>query len=946
MKKDKLIINVSTMITLISLNYHIWINELKTIVEKARVWKYVDLDIDVEEFQSSESFIAADYLMMKKNATRSAVSLKKLIAVQREEYKADMLEYNMLEKLYERTIRELQTIDNAIRTSAQQYILFNELRSFARKIIKLLAARYKLNQSKIIQQIHEQWRKLNTSSVKNKVESWVTEWENLRLQMISLKLADTFDDDVIFVSEFLHAERRWASTFCDNWENQLKTAEKSVDFFKITRAYRLVVIRKNSSSSRIVNAATLQDVTQDQVTFNQKNQRSINKRKSKKNNHSHKKKNEKCICEKEHSFKKCSYIVSLNRKKEWKENKKIRNEMREQIRNRLMIHRAISKMININILDEFSDSWIKKSKSENISSTTELEASFRFDNMTLLSQNEIHSLYKNVIYESECSDFFTFDRNRFVDEIRSADEEIRISNELINVVDYETIIVNDKLSNKIVKLKFANTIWISSTDVILISFTRLIKKKYDRDLHINILMHMKSDTKICEISMHCNVLLLKFNFIKHANSIQSRKFTTIKTTSWFWHLRLDRCRLEIIHQLKKIDDIEMIKRNKLSKTLDCETCVVSKMHRLMQKIFAERAIKSYEILHFDIIIFKKKFDFDETFCIIHFIDEFTSFNWVFSLIDHQEKTLMSMFKSLINRCDKAELIINSMMKKIRSEQKTSIDLQLKNWINNQNIEWDWSSKYTLEQNDKSERFDALLIEKARCIREFSKLSKDLYPECCLAVVQLLNRILMTQLSWDSSLIRLQRLLKKSIKWKLDHLKIFDCKTYVLLKESDVSSRSEKMKARAFVDYLVDYDSIIIFRIWNLEKDDVSDYKDAIFDENAYYDSYDKNKRHLTKKSERNLMQFRIYSIKSVVNVELLNRDEKWLKTFVRNKLMLKNRKERSIEIAEEMKKSIQMNDDLRQLFTSLESSFSQHLSSQIISLRFELTEDDRISRFH
>jgi hypothetical protein len=61
-------------------------------------------------------------------------------------------------------------------------------------------------------------------------------------------------------------------------------------------------------------------------------------------------------------------------------------------------------------------------------------------------------------------------------------------------------------------------------------------------------------------------------------------------------------------------------------------------------------------------------------------------------------------------------------------------------------------------------------------------------------------------------------------------------------------------------------------------------------------------------------------------------------------------KERSIEnsinrIAEEMKKSIQMNDDQGQLLTSLESSFSQHLSSQIISLRFELIEDDRVSRF-
>jgi hypothetical protein len=333
--------------------------------------------------------------------------------------------------------------------------------------------------------------------------------------------------------------------------------------------------------------------------------------------------------------------------------------------------------------------YISKKKNENISSSSaELKASssFRFDNMTLSSQNKIHLLYKSVIYDSECSDLFTYDQDRFVDELRSADKRVKIFNELMNVVDYETMIVNDKLSNKIVKLKFANTIWISSTDVILISFTRLIIEEHDRDSHINTLMHMKMNTKVCEISMQYNVLLLKFNLIsqedlnKHANSIQSRKFTVTKATSWFWHLRLNHCRSEMIHQLKKIDDIEMIKENedKSSKTMKCETCAVSKMHRLMQKILAERATKSYEILHFDTIIFKKRFDFDETSCIAHFIDEFTSFNWVFSLIDYKEKTLMSVFKDLINRCDKAELIINSMMKKIRSEQKTSIDLQLKN----------------------------------------------------------------------------------------------------------------------------------------------------------------------------------------------------------------------------------------------------------------------------
>jgi hypothetical protein len=566
--------------------------------------------------------------------------------------------------------------------------------------------------------------------------------------------------------------------------------------------------------------------------------------------------------------------------------------MRNQIKKRLMIHRVISKITDTNILYEFSDSWIKTSKSEDISSSIELkDSSFRFDNMITSSHmNEIHFLYKSVIYDSECSDFLTYDRNRFVDDLRSADEWIKISNELMNVVDYETMIVNDKLSNKIVKLKFANTIWISPTDVTLISFTRLIKEEYDDDSHINTLMYMKTSTKVCEISMYCNVLLLKFDLIKHANSIQSRKLIVTKATSWFWHFRLDHCRLEMIYQLKKIERIKMIKRNESSKTIDCETCAVSKMHWLMQKIFADCVIKSYEILHFNIIIFKKRFDFDETFCIAHFIDEFTSFNWIFSLIDHQEKTLMSMFKSLIHKCDKADLSImfRIMIKKIRSEQKTSIDTKLKDWVNNQSIEWKWSSKYTFEQNDKSERFDVLLFEKARCIREFFKLFEDLYSECYLAVAHLLNKTLMTQLRWDSSLIRLQRVFKKSIKWKLNHLKIFDCKTYVLLKELIASSRSEKMKARVFVNYLIDYDSINMFRIWNFEKDDVNDYRDVIFDENAYYDTY--NKQDLIRESERkNFVQFRIYSVKSVVDFDLNSDEKKWLKTSIRDRLMLINR---------------------------------------------------------
>jgi hypothetical protein len=89
--------------------------------------------------------------------------------------------------------------------------------------------------------------------------------------------------------------------------------------------------------------------------------------------------------------------------------------------------------------------------------------------------------------------------------------------------------------------------------------------------------------------------------------------------------------------------------------------------------------------------------------------------------------------------------------------------------------------------------------------------------------------------------------------------MFDCKTYVFLKDSDVLSRLNKKKARVFVIYLVKYDFINICRIWNFEKNDVNDYKDVIFDKTVYFNTY--NKKDLIKKSERkNFVQFRIYSI--------------------------------------------------------------------------------------
>jgi hypothetical protein len=254
-------------------------------------------------------------------------------------------------------------------------------------------------------------------------------------------------------------------------------------------------------------------------------------------------------------------------------------------------------------------------------------------------------------------------------------------------------------------------------------------------------------------------------------------------------------------------------------------------------------------LHFDLIICNKKFD--NMTCIAHFIDELIFFNWMYSLINHKKKTLLSIFKNLINKCDRIKFKERAIIRIIRNDQEIFIDKKLEDWMRAQEINWNWSTKNIFEQNEKFERFDELLIEKAKCIKEHAKLSKNLYSKCYFVAAHILNRTSSSSWSWDSSLIFMQKLLKESIRNKIAHVKMFDCKAFSFFKKADILKKNEKIKSRAFIEYLIKYDFINIFRIWNSKKDDVSDYRDVIFNETKFFDTYEAID--LFKKKKENFM---------------------------------------------------------------------------------------------
>ncbi len=189
-----------TMTILISQNYHIWIKEIQAYTEQYQVWEYVDSEEEIESSQKEASLKTFDYQMIESDADtlRSALNLKKLSDKQRKEYKADVLKYQMLSKFTEKILQDIQKVSTAVKTSARQYIPSHEISSSVKQIIQTLTARYKLSNQRIIEQIHAQWRALKISSVKDKIEPWIADWENLRLQMISLKLQSLAKRLVVF----------------------------------------------------------------------------------------------------------------------------------------------------------------------------------------------------------------------------------------------------------------------------------------------------------------------------------------------------------------------------------------------------------------------------------------------------------------------------------------------------------------------------------------------------------------------------------------------------------------------------------------------------------------------------------------------------------------------------------------------------------------------------
>jgi hypothetical protein len=212
-------------------------------------------------------------------------------------------------------------------------------------------------------------------------------------------------------------------------------------------------------------------------------------------------KNKTCICDQIHLFSQCSYIVSVNKTSEWKENFKIRNEARQKIQQKFYIFHSIKRIADINILDEMISSSKRKRKNENEdekskASSDDDESHFNYANSAFANSTLMiiyHSSMNSVIYDSSCSQSLIFDKTRFRNDLISSNDRIKISDDHMQIEKYKIMLIWRQLKDKKIEMTFKKTAYISICFVTLMSASKLEKKKFDQDHRIKILINIKTD---------------------------------------------------------------------------------------------------------------------------------------------------------------------------------------------------------------------------------------------------------------------------------------------------------------------------------------------------------------------------------------------------------------------------------------------------------------------
>jgi hypothetical protein len=207
----------------------------------------------------------------------------------------------------------------------------------------------------------------------------------------------------------------------------------------------------------------------------------------------------------------------------------------------------------------------------------------------------------------------------------------------------------------------------------------------------------------------------------------------------------------------------------------------------------------------------------------------------FYLQDRKADTIITVLKILIG-------ILESYGIKVQviecDNELTSQKPAVRRFIESLSIKVEPSPPYTQALNGGAERSGGVVKDKARSMRASSKLPSALWKEIVRTAVYLLNRTPRWQYHWKTPYDRFHTYVShrngvsvEHRKPNQAHLRVYGCKAYAMTTDTlKKANRLQRFNPKAWIGYLVGYNSTNVYRIWNPVLNKVIVTRDVIFNE--------------------------------------------------------------------------------------------------------------------
>lgn len=302
-----------------------------------------------------------------------------------------------------------------------------------------------------------------------------------------------------------------------------------------------------------------------------------------------------------------------------------------------------------------------------------------------------------------------------------------------------------------------------------------------------------------------------------------------------WHLRLGHPGPQALEHLVNCSTGAKIKG---LTTTECDDCAVSKAKRQIGRKPRSTENAPGVRLAVDFHDFQHISQGRQHIMLV--TDRWSGYIWDFYLDDRSAETIIEAFKTLFGVLERR---FNFKPSVIECDNEIyQRKLQVRQFLESLFITIEPSAPETQAQNGGAERSGGVIKNKARAMRSGARLPTYLWLEIFRAAVYLYNRTPKYIYRWRSPYERLYTFLAERdgvacerSKPDQRHLRVYGCKAFAMTRDAmRHSNRLEKLNPRAWIGYLVGYQSTNIYRIWNPKLGTVISTRDVTFNEDGCF----------------------------------------------------------------------------------------------------------------